>query len=148
MKKKFRKAVFIVVYYFERGKPNYLILKRKLHWRGWEFPKGGIEKFETKKMAVKREIREETGLRIKKIKKHNFQGKYLYSKVLKDRPNHVGQTFSLYSVEVEKGKINLDKREHSFSSWVSYKNALEKLTYKNQKDSLKIVHKWIVSKLK
>ncbi len=143
MKGKFRKAVFLVTYNFQKNKPEYLILKRKLHWRGWEFPKGGIEKFETKKMAIKRELNEEAGLKIKKIKKHNFQGKYFYPKKLKDRPNFVGQTFSLYSVEVEKGKINLDSHEHSDYEWVSYKNALKKLTYENQKDALKMVNDWL-----
>src|SRR3989344_1192122 len=44
---KLRKGVFIIVYRKEKDKLSYLILKRKLHWKGWEFPKGGIEKGET-----------------------------------------------------------------------------------------------------
>ena len=39
----YRKSVFIVVYRKTEKGILYLILKRKLHWVGWEFPKGGIE---------------------------------------------------------------------------------------------------------
>jgi len=47
-KETYRKAVFVVVYRETKtGKDRkYLILKRKLHWKGWEFPKGGLEKGE------------------------------------------------------------------------------------------------------
>ena len=62
---KYRKAVFAVTYYITpEGKIEYLILKRKKHWKGWEFPKGKIEKFETKKAAARREVNEETGLKV------------------------------------------------------------------------------------
>ena len=50
----YRKALFIVAYRMINNNIKYLILKRKLHWKGWEFPKGGVELFETKKMGVKR----------------------------------------------------------------------------------------------
>ena len=58
----FRKGVFIVVYTNDKGKIKYLLLKRKLHWKGWEFPKGGIKKGEGILKAVKRELKEEAGL--------------------------------------------------------------------------------------
>lgn len=145
---KYRKAVFIVVYSVLKGKPKYLLLKRKLHWTGWEFPKGGVEKFELKKMAVKREVFEETGLVPIKIKKHNFSGKYKYPKILEDRPGVVGQTFFLYSVEVEKGKVKIDKKEHSSHKWLSYIEAKKRLTYDNQKEALKIVDNWLGERLK
>lgn len=148
MKGKLRKGVFGVVYSFEKNKPVYLILKRKLHWKGWEFVKGKIELFETKKMTVKREVFEETGLRVSNIKKHNFEGKYLYEKPLKDRPGIIGQTFVLYSAEAKKGKVKFDPLEHSGFKWMFYKDAIKNLTYKNQKESLKIVNKWILEKLK
>ncbi len=69
---KHRKGIFLVTYSKENGKTKYLILKRKLHWKGWEFPKGGIEPGESIKKTIKRELKEETGLKplmIKKLKK-------------------------------------------------------------------------------
>ena len=53
-------------YKIENKKIKYINLKRKLHWTGWEFPKGGIGFLETKKNCIKREIKEEIGLKIKK----------------------------------------------------------------------------------
>lgn len=139
---KYRKGVFIVVYKIEKGKIKYFIEKRKLHWEGYEFPKGGVEKGEKLIDAVRRETVEETGLEILEIKKYKFHGKYLYSKELKDRKGVVGQTWKLFSVKVKDGKVKLDSHEHSGYGWLDYKKAFEKLTWNNQKECLKIVDSW------
>lgn len=144
MKKRYRKAVFVVVYSIIDEKVFYLILKRKLHWKGWEFPKGGIKRFETKKQAVKREVFEETGLKPLSIKKFKVEGKYNYDKEYPDRKGFKGQTYSLYSAEVEKPKkrgVKLDKKEHSGYKWLSYKEAMKKLSWENQRKCLRVVDK-------
>jgi len=143
--KKYRKAIFIVAYKKTKKGFIYLVLKRKLHWRGWEFPKGGVEKWETKKMAVKREIKEETGLKAKKIKNHKINGYYDYIKNLPERP-YSGQSYQLYSVELPKGKINMDEHEHKAYKWLSFENATKIITWKNQKDCLKIVNEYLTKK--
>lgn len=135
----YRKAIFIVAYRIINNNIKYLILKRKLHWKGWEFPKGGVEFLETKKMAVKREITEETGLTPKIITNHKIHGKYDYKKNLPDRP-YKGQNYQLYSVKLEEGSVKVDHREHSSYLWLPYEKALKKLTWQNQKDCLKIVN--------
>jgi 8-oxo-dGTP pyrophosphatase MutT (NUDIX family) len=146
---KLRHAIFAVVYSVDKNKEiEYLILKRKKHWVGWEFVKGKIELFETKKMAAKREIREETGQKILEIKKFNVQGLYKYKKKLKDRPGVIGQTYSLFAAEVKKGKVSIDRKEHSGFKWVDFKEASMKLTWANQKTCLKIVNNWIKKRAK
>ncbi|MBU3907192.1 MAG: NUDIX domain-containing protein [Nanoarchaeota archaeon] len=140
---KFRKAVFIVTYAKTSKGVEYLLLKRKLHWIGLEFPKGGIRFLESKKHAVKRELKEETGLKIKEIKKFNISGKYKYNRELPDRKGFVGQKYSLYAAEVKKEKPKLDKLEHSGCKWLTFKEAGEKLKWRNQKKCLKIVDKWL-----
>lgn len=141
---KYRKAIFIVTYAKSKGSIDYLILKRKLHWKGWEFPKGGLKKFETKRKAVKRELKEETGMSPLKTKKFNLSGKYNYSKEFEDRKGYKGQTFSLYGVEVKKrNKISVDSREHTDYKWVNYEKASRSLKWQNQKDSIKIVNDWL-----
>lgn len=147
-KEKYRKAVFVVVYTIKDKKIKYLILKRKLHWKGWEFPKGGINFFEIQKYAVRREVKEETGLKILKIKKFNVYGKYDYNKEYPDRKGFVGQDFLLYAAEVEKNKVLIDKREHSDYKWVSFKDAEKKLTWNNQKKCLKIVNIYLIKNIK
>jgi len=47
-KGKYRKAVFVLLYSKTKKWIEYLLLKRKLHWKGWEFPKGKIEPGEKK----------------------------------------------------------------------------------------------------
>ncbi len=143
MKKKFRKAVFIVTYRKEKNRIFYLILKRKLHWIGWEFPKGGVERFEFKKGAVKRELKEETGQTTSNIKKYPIKGKYKYHKPLKDRPGFIGQKFKLYSAEIKNKRIIFDKHEHSTYKWLPFKQALRKLTWKNQRKCLFIVNNYL-----
>ena len=143
---KYRKAVFIVAYAKTKKGIEYLILKRKLHWKGWEFPKGAINFLESKKAAVKRELFEETGLAPIKIKKFDYSGKYDYDKIFPERPKIKGQTFSLYGVEIKKAKIRIDKHEHLTSEWVNFEKALKKLSFQNQKKALKIIHKWLKEK--
>lgn len=143
-KGEYRKAVFGVAYSKDKnGKIEYILLKRKKHWKGWEFPKGKIEKSETKVNAARREVHEETGLKVLKIKKFYEKGSYLYSKKLSDRPGFVGQTYHLFAVEVKKGKVKLDSIEHNEYKWVSFKEAQKKLKWKNQKHCLKIVNNWL-----
>ena len=156
MREKFRKAVFVVVY--SRGlkgkETKYLILKRKLHWKGWEFPKGGLTGIKERileKSAVKREVIEETGLIPIQIRKFKVSGEYKYKKELKDRPGIIGQKYQLYSAEVKKKKPNIKKnkeKEHSDFLWVDYKTALKKLTWPNQKKCLKIVNTYLSKKFK
>jgi len=140
MGERYRKGVFMLVY---RNPKNleYLILKRKKHWIGWEFPKGGIEKREKISKTILREIKEETGIKIKKMKNERDSGKYLYGKKLSDRKDMIGQTYSLYSIEFSSGRIRLDKREHSDYKWVSFDRALKMLTWPNQRKCLRIVNK-------
>ena len=143
MTEKYRKAVFAVCYSKEYKKIKYLLLKRKLHWKGWEFPKGGVEEKEKPLDAVKREVQEETGLKILNIKNFKVTGKYLYNKKFSDRKDFFGQTYSLYSAEVKKEKVTLDKKEHSDYKWLDFNKALELLTWQNQKECLKLVDDWL-----
>jgi len=142
-KGKYRQAVFIVVYSKHNGRIKYLLLKRKLHWKGWEFAKGGVRFLETKRRAVKRELKEETGLKSSKIKKFNFFGKYKYNKKYPDRKGLTGQSFTLYAVETKRKDAKIDRIEHSDYIWLDFEKALEKLRWENQKKSLKIVNLWL-----
>ncbi len=137
----YRKGIFIIVYKKENNSISYLLLKRKLHWKGWEFPKGGLEENENEIQTVKREAIEETGLQLKKIKRYSIKGKYKYHKKLEDRPGVIGQTYSLYSAEVDDKEIKIDKREHAGFKWLTFEKAIKKLTWLNQKKCLKIVNK-------
>lgn len=142
---KYRKAIFVVVY--RKNPLEYLLLKRKLHWKGWEFTKGGVENCEQLIKSAKREAFEETGQKVLRVHKFNISGKYKYdSKTLKDkkRKGFIGQTYNLFSAEVSgKRKVKLDKQEHSGFRWASFKKAVKMLTWNDQKKCLKIVNKFL-----
>ena len=140
---KYRQAVFVVTYSKTNEGIKYLILKRKFHWRGWEFPKGGIQDNESKRTTVRREILEETGEKTLKVKRFNFHGKYNYKKKFPERKDFIGQAYSLYAAKIKYGKVKIDKMEHSTYVWLSFDEAVKKVTFRNQKKSLEIVNKWL-----
>jgi 8-oxo-dGTP pyrophosphatase MutT (NUDIX family) len=138
--------VFIVTYANTPKGIKYLLLKRKLHWKGWEFPKGGVNRFEFRISAAKRELKEETGLDFVKINSFNERGFYKYDKKYLDRKGRIGQDYKLYSAEVKfSHKIKLDRLEHSDYKWVDFNEAIKKLTWKNQRKCLKIVDEFLSS---
>ena len=109
----------------------------------WEFSKGGINISESEESAVKRELFEETGKHQLKIKKFNFHGKYKYKKKISERKDIIGQSYSLYAVEIKYGKIKIEKLEHSDYKWLDFEEAVKKVTWSNQKESLRIVNNWL-----
>lgn len=142
-KKKYRQIVFVVTYAKTKEEIKYLILKRKLHWKGWEFVKGGIDFNENKKETVRREIEEETGKKSLKIRGFKVFGKYDYKKKIPAKKDYIGQAYSLYSSEINYGKIKIDRTEHSTYLWLDFKDAKKRLTFYNQKKCLKIVNDWL-----
>jgi 8-oxo-dGTP pyrophosphatase MutT (NUDIX family) len=110
----------------------------------WDFPKGHIEKGEKIEETVKREVREETGLKdlkfIEGFKKwikyfFYFQGKKIFKIV----------TFLLAETKTKKVKISF---EHIGYKWLPYQKALEKLTFDSAKEILKKANDYLNSKCK
>jgi 8-oxo-dGTP pyrophosphatase MutT (NUDIX family) len=108
----------------------------------WDFPKGHIEKGEKIEETVKREVREETGLKdlkfIEGFKKwikyfFYFQGKKIFKIV----------TFLLAETKTKKVKISF---EHIGYKWLPYQKALEKLTFDSAKEILKKANEFISRK--
>jgi len=144
--KRYRKGVFCVVYRLEPLK--YLLLHRKLHWKGWEFTKGKRKFLEKPEESCRREVREETGLRIRKIKDFPVSGQFVYDKKTQQEWKAKGFKYKLFACEVAKGKVKISKKEHDKYKWCTYEQAFRLLKWPNQKKSLKIVNDFIKQNFK
>lgn len=130
-----RKLVAAVVY---RKDGRFLLLKRKLNWKGWEFVKGQVEK-EPMKKAVLREVREETGLRKAKII-CKLPVEVIYHH--RSMHGHRTSTQSGFLVEYPGGRIRLSP-EHSSYRWADRKRAEKLLTYVTHKTFLRLADRHI-----
>lgn len=126
----------------KKGKILYLLL----HYEGghWDFPKGNIEKGETEKDTVKREIKEETGIsKISFIEGFKEKIQYFY----KLKGETVFKQVFFYLVEAKESKVKLSF-EHIGYKWLSYDKAMEQLTFKNAKEILKKANSFLGSSLR
>ena len=117
---------------FRKNKKIYYLL---LHYQGghWDFPKGNIEKEERPEETAKREIFEETGIDdVEFIEGFKETIKYFYK--LKGKTIFKIVIFYLAKTRQKAVKISW---EHIGFKWLSYQEALERLTFQNAKEVLK-----------
>lgn len=138
--KKYRKGVFCAIYAIEKGKPIYLLLHRKLHWKGWEFCKGGLKANEKLENCAIREVREESGLKVINLEKFNIKGKFKYDEKTRRERKARGFSYILFSCRVARGKVKISRKEHDNYKWCNYDRAVKMLAWQNQKKCLKIAN--------
>jgi len=137
------KSAGAVIFRKEEDKIYYLLLH--YHSGHWEFVKGNIEKGEELKSTVKREVKEETGIKdIKFINGFKENIKYFYKLTQKKNQRFLtGQeektifkivTFFLAETKTKEVKISW---EHAGFKWLPYEESLKQLTFKNAKNILK-----------
>jgi len=67
-----KKQIFpVVIGVIKKDDDNYLLTKRqspKKEWNKWQFPGGKLKLFETLEEAIKREMKEETGIEVLRVK--------------------------------------------------------------------------------
>lgn len=158
------KSAGAVIFKKEGGKIYYLLLHyKKGHW---DFPKGHIEKGEKEKEAALREIREETGIQdINFIKGFKEKINYFFIEK-KDRNSYVSFPKNLlkkgrrdedylhaifkevvfYLAKTNTKKIKISS-EHLGFKWLSYKEAIKRLTFNNAKGILKKANDYLKLKM-
>ncbi len=130
------KSAGAVVFRREKGKIYYLLL----HYEAghWDFPKGHIEKGESEIETMRREVEEETGIKdleiidgFKEYIKYFFKNNYS-----RQKDEWVFKIVVYYLGETKTKEVNLSF-EHIGYKWLSYKEAIKQITYKNAKEVLK-----------
>lgn len=109
-----------------------------LHYEGghWDFVKGHVEKNETEEQTVRRETEEETGLSdVKFIDGYRQVISYYYKRAGKT----VYKEVVFYLLESKTDSVRLS-REHVGYDWLTYERAIERLTFKNAKETLRKAH--------
>lgn len=107
-----------------------------LHYEAghWDFVKGHVERDESEEQTVMRETLEETGLKDTRLLS-DFRERIAY--FYRRRGRTVSKEVIFYLVEAlgqEEVKIS---GEHVGYEWLPYRQALERLTYKNAKETLR-----------
>lgn len=124
------KSCGAVVFRRQKNQIKYLVL----HYTAghWDFPKGNQEKNEKEEQTASREIREETGIEdIEFI--DNFKETVNYYYKVEQETIFKEVTFFLAQSATEEVKLST---EHIGYAWLSYENALKKLTFNTSKELL------------
>ncbi len=99
----------------------------------WGFPKGHIDKGESSKDAAIREVKEEVGLEVEIIEKIG-ESKYVFTK---DREK-VFKAVAMFLMKASDGEVKVLEEELMDAQWFSPVDALEKLSFKQDKDLLSL----------
>jgi bis(5'-nucleosidyl)-tetraphosphatase len=129
-----------IVFRREPGKMVYLLL----HYEEghWGYPKGHIEKGETIEDTIRREVREETGITdlhfiegFRELTKYYFfaEGRRIFKTVV----------FFLAETSTQEVKLSF---EHVGFDWLPFPEALERITFKDEKKLLQQADKFIKEK--
>jgi bis(5'-nucleosidyl)-tetraphosphatase len=102
----------------------------------WDFVKGNVEPNEKEKETVVRELREETAITDASFI-DDFRESIVYFYRRQGLTVHKEVVFFLMESHTEKVTLSF---EHIGYIWLDYKQAMEKLTFKNAKDTLQKAH--------
>ncbi len=134
------KSCGAVVFYGPVKHSEYLLL----HYGSghWDFIKGHVEKGEDEEATAKREADEEAGIDIKILSGFRETLKYFYKK-----DNELISKEVVFFVAESKTKNVKLSFEHVGYEWLTFGEALEKLTYKSAKEMLKKADKFLTGRL-
>ncbi|MDD5182016.1 MAG: NUDIX domain-containing protein [Candidatus Nanoarchaeia archaeon] len=129
-----------VIFRREDGIVKYLFLHYKAGH--WDYVKGHIEKGEAELETLKRECREETGITDLEIVpefRHKIQ--YFY----RNWKETVSKEVYMYLAETKTSTVKISF-EHTGYEWLTYEEAMQRVTFANSRDLLKKAND-IVTKL-
>ncbi len=125
------------VVYAKNPEVNYLILQYEAGH--WDFVKGNVEEGEAEKDTVVRELREETGIVDARFIE-GFKEKIVYFYKRQGATVHKEVVFFLMETNTKQVQISF---EHIGFKWLTYDQAIGKLTFKNARDVLQKAHEFL-----
>jgi len=134
------KSCGAVIYINNQEATRYLLL----NYTGghWDFVKGNVEPNETEKQTVTREMMEETGItQAEFIGDFREQINYFYRR----QGQTINKEVVFYVIESQTEEVTISF-EHIGYTWLTYSQAMDKLTFKNAKDVLQKAHDFLQRK--
>ncbi len=126
-----------IVYTYSGGERKFLFLKRREGWL--DIPKGHIEKGEKARDAAIRETFEETGLRIEPERFFRNQSDYWF----KENGKTIKKKLTVFVAKTDGAAGVTVSREHVGHAWLSFTEAMEKLSFENGRETLKAANDYI-----
>lgn len=127
-----------IVFYEEKKEREYLLLNYRAKTRHWDFPRGHLELGENPFQAALREIKEETGLRVRIIK--GFQENFFFH--FKDKNETIIKEVIYFLARAETKRVILSP-EHNGYVWLPFKLALKLITFEEPKEILKRAERFL-----
>ena len=133
---KFLVSAGVVVFRIRHNVREYLLL---YHSSGhWDFPKGKMEKGESRRDTALRELQEEAN--ITAMLHDGFQEELSY--IFRNQGELTKKTVYFFLGEAEDKDVTISY-EHEGFEWLAYKQALERLTFKNAQLVLEKAEKFL-----
>lgn len=133
------KSAGAIIFRKEENRAYYLLL----HYQAghWDFPKGNIENGEKEIDTAKREIYEETGIQdVEFIFGFREVIEYFYYR----NGQKVYKTVVFYLAKTNTKEVRLSY-EHKGYAWLSYEEAIKRVTYKSSKKVLEKAHRYLLA---
>ena len=138
MKHMLREKSCGAVIFFKKGdSTSYLLLNYAAGH--WDFVKGNVEPNETEKQTVVRELQEETGITDAQFVE-SFREPIAYFYRRQGLTVHKEVVFFVMESYTDKVQLSF---EHVGYIWLDYAHAMEKLSFKNAKDTLQKAHDFL-----
>jgi len=125
---------------FAKNSTEIIYLLLKYEAGHWDFVKGNVEKGETEQETAIRELREETGI-IDARFLDDFRESIFY--FYKRNGINVRKEVVFFLMETGNTRIKLSY-EHVGFEWLSYENAIKKLTFRNARDVLQKANNYLI----
>lgn len=125
------------VVYRKIGKTIRYLLIRNKRSSNWSFPKGHVEIGETLEETAKREVLEETGLRIKIIPGFKCKSEYSIQ-------NKIQKTVQIFVGTTNDTVTKIQPEEIEDYVWLTYENAYKNLKFENDKTILKDARNFLI----
>lgn len=119
----------VIVYYPGSHGPEFLLIYANAT-NYWGFPKGKLEKGETKQQAAIRETQEETGLDVKLIAPYEHTISYFF----RQKGTLIKKMVYFYIGRADSKQVTLS-REHNDFIWLPYAEARAKITFDNDSEA-------------